>query len=394
MSLIQTFITALGSLVKNKTRSLLTMLGVIIGVFAVISLVSLVQGIKNVVTGQFSALGSNLVLVAPGRISFNTDPAVTFSNNKLEARFADKIARDLDDIVIGATPNIRLSKTVEYKNKKYLASLVGVNSNFTKITDLNIVKGRAFNKGEEASAERVAVIGPEVEKTLFIDGNSIGKNIKISGVSFEVVGVIDAKGFNSDERVIVPYTTLKKSLNVKNISGLTVKVKNGVNIDDAMDQVELVLLSELKKDEFGVISQKDVLNSIQSILNILSIGLGAIASISLIVGGIGIMNIMLVSVTERIAEIGLRKALGASPKDIAAQFIIESTLLASFGGLIGIGLGYLFTFATKGFLDAEVPLWTVGMGFGFSLLVGVIFGSYPAITASKLDPIEALRHEL
>ena len=393
MTFYETILTALSALKANKVRSFLTMLGIIIGVFAVLSLVSLVQGVKNFVTDQFSAIGSNLILVAPGRFSLGSDPAIAFTNNKLTDRDADDINREASEYIIAAAPNIRLSKTVTHKGKSYLATIVGTNHRFLDISNFEIDEGRSFTKTDIDSASRVAIIGPEVSNNLF-SGSPVNKIIKIAGVNFTVIGTTKAKGQTADERVFTPYTALRKSLNINKISGIAIKAKNGQNIDEAMSKIELVLLNNHKRDEFSVLSQKDITNSFQNILKTLSIGLGAIAGISLLVGGIGIMNIMLVSVNERVAEIGLRKALGATPKNIATQFLLESSFLSITGGLIGIILGLLATVAAQSYLRAETPLWAVLISFGFSLLIGVAFGTYPAISASKKDPVESLRYEL
>lgn len=393
MSFAESAITALKALKSNKARSFLTMLGIIIGVFAVVSLVSLVQGVKNYVVDQFNAIGSNLVLVAPGRFSFSSDPAIAFSNNKLQEKDADDINRKAASYIVAATPNIRLSKTIKYKSKNYLANVVGSNERFTEITDFEIAKGRTFTKAEVDSSARVVVIAPQIVKNLFGTVDPINKTIKIADVNFVVVGVTKSKGVNADDRVIAPYTSLMTNLKISKLSGITIKAKAGEDIDTVMGKIELILLNNHKPDEFSVISQKDILKSFQNILNTLSIGLGTIAGISLLVGGIGIMNIMLVSVNERISEIGLRKALGATPRNIATQFIFESSFLSIAGGLIGIVLGMMLSFAIKSFVRAEVPLWSIAISFGFSLAVGVLFGSYPAIVASKKDPVESLRYE-
>lgn len=393
MNFYETVLTALSALKTNKVRSFLTMLGIIIGVFAVLALVSLVQGVTNFVTDQFNSIGSNLILVAPGRVSVGRDPSLAFANNKLTVKDVDSINKNASDFIVAATPNIRLSKTVLYKDKSYLASVVGVNYKFMDIANFNVVQGRSFSKAEEDAGARVVIVGPQVVKNLFT-GNPLNKTISIDGNNFAIIGVTEHKGFNADERVILPYTTVERVLKVKQLSGISIKVKSGYDINLAMTKLEIILLGNHKRDEFSVLSQKDILSSFQNILGTLSVGLGAIAAISLLVGGIGIMNIMLVSVNERISEIGLRKAVGATPQNIAMQFILESSFLSILGGLVGIALGLLATFAVQSFLRAEVPLWAIGISFGFSLFVGVVFGTYPAISASKLDPIEALRYEL
>jgi putative ABC transport system permease protein len=394
MNFAESAATALNAIRVNKVRSMLTMLGIVIGVFSVVTLVSLVQGVTNYITDQFNSIGSNLILVAPGRFSFGRDPAIAFANNKLSVKDSDDLNAELSKTIVGATPNIRLSKTVEYKEKQFLANVVGSNERILDITNLEIDKGVSFSRNEVESAARVAVIGPRVVKNLFGNADPIDKNINIAGVRFKIIAVTKSKGVQADDRVIVPYTTLQKSLGVKQLSGISIKVRNGVDIDKAMSEVEATLLSNHKKDEFSVLSQKDILKSFENILGMLGIALGAIAGISLLVGGIGIMNIMLVSVNERINEIGLRKALGATSRNIAVQFLLESATLSILGGVVGLSLGTIATVLARPFLRAEIPPWAIVLAVSFSLLVGVIFGTYPAIVASKKDPVEALGYEV
>ncbi|MDC0449157.1 ABC transporter permease, partial [bacterium] len=373
MKLSETLNSAIIALKANKLRSSLTMSGVVIGVFAVVSLISLVKGLQNYITDTFNSLGSNLIIIAPGRAGFDQDPALAFTNNKLEKKHVDIIEKDVGEYLVGVTPNIRLSKTVEYKNKQFLGFLIGTNYKVKDIVDLKIVSGRFFTKSEETSKARVAVIGPLVKKELFGVSNPLGKKIKIAGVSFEVIGVLESEGPNSDERIMIPYTSAKDALGVDQFSGITTKAKNSEDIDFVMGQIELALLSDLKSDEFTVLSQKDLLSTVGSIMGILSAALGGIAAISLLVGGIGIMNIMLVSVTERTREIGLRKALGATRSNIGTQFIIESIFISLLGGLIGLGLSIVLTLGAQQFFPAQITIWSIILALGFSILVGVVF---------------------
>ncbi|NMB69898.1 FtsX-like permease family protein, partial [candidate division WWE3 bacterium] len=237
------------------------------------------------------------------------------------------------------------------------------------------------------------IIGPEVKDELFSDENPLDKEITVENKKFLVIGVLDAEGFGSDDRIIMPYTTIEDVMGITQLSGISAKVKDNVDLDQAVKAVSIALLEDLKPDDFTIITQKDIIDSVQSILNIISIGLSAVAGISLLVGGIGIMNIMLVSVNERIREIGLRKALGATSLNIGIQFMLESLIISLGGGITGIILGYSLTLLLTNFFPAEVPLWTLALSFSFSLIVGLVFGTYPAIKASKKDPIEALRYE-
>jgi len=393
MGIIETIKSALSALSSNKLRSILTMLGVIIGVFAVVLLVSLGKGVQNYITDQFNALGSNLLFIAPGKAKFGQDPAKSFTLNKLDKKHVDLINNYASEHILYVAPSIRLGNTVEYKNKKYYATIVGTNEFGDRIFDTKLNTGRFFSKVEVRAKKKVAVIGPLVKKGLFANVTGVGSSIKINGERYEVIGIFKEKSQDFDDQVIIPYTSLKDTLKLDKLSSIVVKVKSNGELDLATKQINLALLRDLKSDEFSILSQKDILSSIQNILGILTLALGAIAGISLLVGGIGIMNIMLVSAIERTREIGLRKAVGATSFNIAVQFIAESTILSVTGGGIGLVFGWLASLAARAFLRTEVTLWAIILSFTFSVAVGVIFGTYPAIQASKKDPIEALRYE-
>lgn len=385
--------SALKALGVNKTRTFLTMLGVIIGVFAVVSLVSLVKGIENFIVDRFNSLGSNLIFVAPGRSGFNSDPALSFTNNKLEEKHVDLIKENVGKDLVAVAPSIRLGKNAKYKTKQYYATVAGSNEDAKDLVNVDIEKGRFFTKTEVDANAKVVIIGPTIEKELFGDSNAMGKSLKIDDESFMIIGTAKSRGGSQDERVIMPYTTMQDSLDVENFSNIVTKAKNADDIDLVIKKIELALLKDLDKEDFTVLSQASVLESFKSILNVLSIGLAAIAGISLFVGGIGIMNIMLVSVNERIQEIGLRKALGATSRDIGTQFLIEAIFISVLGGLLGLGLGFLVTVISKPWLNAQIPWWAIFLAMGFSIAVGLGFGTYPALKAAKKDPIEALRFE-
>lgn len=389
------YLSAMRSLLSNKTRTFLTMLGIIIGVFAVITLIGVGEGIQNYVTKQFSSLGSNLLFVSPGKVNLRGDPGANFSNNKLDDKHVKLIETYCSDFVQGVTPYIEIGKTLTYKNKNYYTVVNAFDEDGFTTYNLSIDSGKFFSRTDINSNSKVVVLGSNIPKELFSNQDPVGKNIKIGDKTFLIIGVAAEKGGNIDNRAYIPYTTAKTIFNVKNYSSIVMKAIDSSNIDTAFKRVEIALYRDLDKDEFTVLSQKDLLNSFSSILSTITLGIGAIAAISLLVGGIGIMNIMLVTVTERTREIGLRKAVGATPNNIAIQFLIEATALSVLGGSIGIGLGILVAFLIKTYanFDAVVPLWSILLAFLFSAFVGMLFGTYPALKAAKKDPIEALRYE-
>ena len=392
MRIFETAKTAFTALNSNKIRSALTMLGVIIGVSAVILLISIGRGVQNYITDQFEALGSNLLFVQPGKVNFGRDPGSSFSRNKLEEKHIDLIKVHAAEVLGQITPIVQIGETIRYKTKSYFSTVMGINED-ASVFDYLIDEGSFFTKGDVRSKAKVAVLGPTVKEELFSNQNPIGQKIKIGNDTYTVIGTYKEKGRNFDEMAIVPYTSAISSFEIKNLSNIVIKVPEGYDMNKAMKSIERALQRDLKPDDFTVLSQKDILSSIQNILQILTLGLGAIAGISLLVGGIGIMNIMLVSVTERTREIGLGKAVGATPSDIGYQFLIESTMLSVGGGTIGIILGWLGSLAGRQFIGTEVPWWSIVLAFSFAAFVGIIFGTYPAVKASRKDPIEALRYE-
>lgn len=389
----ETVKSAFTALSLNKVRTFLTMLGVTIGVFSVVALVSVVQGFQNYITDQFNALGSNLVLVTPNIGNGNQDPSRAFMSNKLTFENVDTIERSVGDKISAASVSMRIAKTLKFKTKSYDATLVGGNYKSAEIFDLQLSTGSFFTKNDDISGLNKIVIGADVQKELFGDRSAVGEIVKIDGEPFEIVGALVPKSTNFDDRVFLPATTVKKDFGIDTVSSIAVKVKEGQDINEVMKEVKMALLRDMKNDDFSVVTQKDILTSIDSILSVLSTALAAIAGISLLVGGIGIMNIMLVSVTERTQEIGLRKALGATSKNIGVQFLSESIIISLGGGLVGLGLGYLGAYLIRDLIRATVPWWAVVAAMGFSIVVGIVFGTYPALSASKRDPIEALRFE-
>ncbi len=386
-------LSSLNSLRANKLRAFLTMLGVIIGVFAVVSMLSLGTGVQNFIASSFNSLGTNLMLVTPGKFNFRADPANAFSTNKLEEKHLDLIKRYAKDVVLDVSPSVRAGASFKHRNNEYYGTVVGLNSTAINITNYPVVSGRNFTLAEERGKRKVALIGVEAKKELYGDTSPLGTRVKVDEDSFLIIGELGQKNSSYDQGIVMPYTTAMEVLEVENFTSIAAKLKDPNDDQKAKKIIEMALLRDLKEDQFGVISQAELLASFQSILQMLTAGLGMIAGISLLVGGIGIMNIMLVTVTERTREIGLRKAVGATPSNITLQFLFEAVVLSVSGGFIGVILAFLLTIALKSYIEATVPLYAVVISFLFSVIVGITFGTYPAINAGKKDPIAALTFE-
>ena len=369
------------------------MLGVIIGVFAVATLVSIVRGFQNYVKNEFDALGSNLLFIMPGKIDFTGDPSRNFTGNKFKYHHVERIQTDLGNKIESITPWYELSKKVTYKTKSFWGAVGGSNESTVDMFNMGFTEGRFYTKAEIDAKAKVAVIGKDVNEELFNSRNPIGEKIKMDGTSYTVIGVIKEKGPSYDNFTFIPFTTLETELKIKNIGSMVVKARGGEDVNVVKDEIRQALLKELNDEDFSVSTQEDLLKRINDILGIIESGLAAIAAISLLVGGIGIMNIMLVSVTERTREIGLIKALGATGKDIALQFLAESIFISITGGVIGLIAAWLATLIAKNWIPAEIPMWAALVSLGFSFFVGIGFGTYPAIKAGKKDPIVALRYE-
>lgn len=391
MNFLEVIKTSRKAVLSNKVRSALTMLGVIIGVSAVILLIAIGRGVQNYISDQFASLGSNLVFVMPGKGFGQNGPPST--SNKLDDKHISILENQTGELIDKLTPEIVANKNLSYRNQNFYGSIIGLGNDGAEVFNFEAKDGRLFNQAEANSGDRVVVIGPVVKEELFGSSDAIGKKIKIEDKTFTVVGVFKEKSQSFDDGTFMPRKTMENELKIKTFLAIVIKVKDEQNIARHMKAFERALLRDLKQDDFTVQSQSEILGSIQSIIQILTIGLGSIAGISLLVGGIGIMNIMLVSVTERTREIGLRKALGATNNNIALQFLVESIMLSVSGGAIGIILGWLMAFIPRSYIRTEVTWWAILLAFGFSAFVGILFGTYPAVKASKKDPIEALRYE-
>lgn len=392
---------ALRSIRRNKTRSALTMLGIIIGVGAVILLVSLGQGLQDYITNQFEQLGANKVAVLPGKVSlesgFSQGPP-NFAGSKLTIEQTEGIAK-LGGAIEDAAAAVETPAAVKYKGKSKYTTIDGITANYAKISNLEVAKGRSITEADVALARKVALLGQGLVDSLFGQSEALGKEVTIGEEKFMVIGILEKLGsgggigFDVDNFVAVPITSGQRLSGNDYVQVITVQAKSKEEIPFAIAQTKKYLLKFLKEDDFTVIDQSNLLTTINSILGVLTTALGGIAAISLVVGGVGIMNIMLVSVTERTREIGLRKAVGAKRKDVMIQFLIEAVTLSTFGGIIGIIIGIGGAAVINKVFPASVSLWSVLLSFFVSAAVGIIFGVAPAIRASKLNAIDALRYE-
>ena len=415
MGLLESAQVALRALASNKLRSALTMLGIIIGVGAVVTLMSAGNAVQGFITDQFQSIGSNLLFVGPGTFetqlhgSGSPPGGKGLTNGDANALLDPFLAPDVADIALEITG----SNNVSSAGEEAFLSISGVSANFAELRNAELSAGRFFDIGDQVAGSRVAVIGPLVVDELFPENAlPIDEQIRIGGVAFRVVGTLESRGgsafANEDNVIYIPLSTAQTrvfpsrgSRGDFQISVIYAQAVSEDRTSEAAEQIESILRQRHEilpgdDDDFTVISQAEIVASAGDVLGVITIFLGAIAAISLLVGGIGIMNIMLVSVTERTREIGLRKAVGARKRDIRNQFLIESVVLAVVGGVIGVILGLLGTLAIGQLapdLNPTLSLQAVVLATGFSALVGLFFGIYPATRAAALNPIDALRYE-
>jgi putative ABC transport system permease protein len=400
MNISEVFKLALKAIISNKLRAFLTMLGIIIGVSCVILLVAVGQGLQLYITQQFESLGANTVAVLPGTVSLEnglSGSQPNFAGSKLTLKMADDIDR-IGGPIEAAGGASQIPSTIQYKGKSKYTTVAGITANYSDIRNLTVGSGRNISETDVDSARNVAVIGDGIRETLFGQSDSVGKDITIADNKFTVIGILEntgsgGLGLDINSFVAIPITAAQRLNGSTTIQAMNIKAKSKEDIPAAIDLAKRYMSKQLKKDEYSVLDQASLVSSINSILGIVTAALGGIAAISLVVGGIGIMNIMLVSVTERTKEIGLRKAIGAKPSDILMQFLIEAVVLSLVGGGIGIALGYGGSLLIQQAFPAQVTPWSVALAFGVSSAVGIIFGVAPAIRASRLQPIEALRYE-
>ncbi|MCI0689610.1 MAG: ABC transporter permease [Sporichthyaceae bacterium] len=394
MRAAEAFRVALDALRANRLRSALTMVGVIIGVGAVIVLVAIGSGAKQEVESQVEGLGSNLILVVPGRVQLGSAPTVS----RLQLSDASVLGRVVGDpsrVIVTLTSGefARVGSREEFVN------VVGTNENVPQVVNRPLARGRYLTATDVDTRRRVAVLGAAIADRMFGDLDPIGRQIAIADVRFRIVGVYgevgSAFGVNRDEEVHIPVTAQQRLVGVSRIDALAVKAASAGAVDELQGRLLDALQQRYPGEEFSAVTQTQILGTIGRILGLLTLVLAAIAAISLLVGGVGVSNIMLVSVRERTREIGLRKALGARQRDILSQFLIEAVLLTTFGGVIGIGLGVAGSAALAAYspVPAVVTWWSPVLAAGVSAAVGVFFGVVPARRAGRLDPVVALRSE-
>jgi putative ABC transport system permease protein len=402
MILRKIFVNSFEALVENKLRSMLTMLGMIIGVSAVILLVSVGTGAKRYITNEFESLGTNMILIQPGRTDKDTAMGPPVSSSKGKLLLSDVEALKRYATSLSAVSGVMFGAgTVKNEMGTNNINILGSNDEFVKIFNMTIIQGNYITKEDDDSGKRVVVLGYNVKKNLFCEALALGKLVNINDSEHRVIGIVkptgDKMGFNVDDMAFIPTKSALRLFNTERLFGIRAAAKSRNGLDDAVkDMTEILKERHNGEEDFTIITQVTMLESMNTILNMLTYALGAIALISMLVGGIGIMNIMLVSVTERTKEIGIRRAVGARRSDILKQFIIEAIVISVTGGLIGILVSAIITYALFFFFpgfDMRPPFWIIPPAFFLSFFTGLGFGVWPARKAAHIQTIDALRYE-
>lgn len=414
MKIKDSFKTAIKGLQTNKSRTGLTILGIVIGITSIILMMSIGEGAQALIIDQISGLGAGTIVIRPGQEpSGPSDVGATLFSDSLKTRDVEALRRvNNAPHIVEITPALIVPGSVSYGGETYRPMIMGASVDFfSQAFNIYITHGTAFDDNDIQENASVAVIGSKVANELFGASDAVGEYITIKDRSFRVVGVFPDKGqvafFNINDTVILPYTTAQKYiLGIDHYHEVIVKADKPENVARTVKDIELTLrenhnITDPADDDFFVVTQEGIVQQVQTIIGALTIFLSSVVAIALVVGGIGVMNIMLVSVTERTREIGLRKALGATSKDIMRQFLFEAITLTALGGIIGIALGAILSLFVAVILNTVANLdWTfsfpfsaAALGIGMSALVGLVFGLYPAKQASSKSPIEALRYE-
>jgi putative ABC transport system permease protein len=394
MRVAEAWRVALDALRANRLRSILTMLGVVIGVAAVVALVAIGTGTKQQIEQQVEGLGSNLLIVVPGRLGVGAAPTVsTMTLDDLDA--VTRVVGDPSRVAV----TISSGETVRAGARTTFASMQGVLETTPTVFVRRLERGTYFSRTDVITGRRVAVLGASVARELFGERDPIGRQITVGGVRFRVTGTFEqlgqSLGVDRDSEVHVPVTAAQRLLGTQRIDGLAIRAPDRERIDQLGSAVVATLAKRHPDTDFSAVTQEQILGVLGDILGVLTGVLAAIAGISLLVGGVGVSNIMLVSVRERTKEIGLRKAVGARPRDIGVQFLIEAVLLTTIGGILGMALGVSAALLVDRLspVPAAITWWSLALAFGVSAAVGIIFGVVPAQRAGRLDPVVALRTE-
>lgn len=408
MSFAMIFKVAILAILRNKTRSLLTCLGIIVGIAAVIAVLAIGKGASTMMVQQISSMGNNLVMVFPDRKQTGVVHQGLGGGQTMTADDVKAIKEELFHLVAAASPTVNANGQLVRQDKNWSTRVSGVGVDYPEVRNWDVKDGRFFNEVEERQAQRVCVIGTTIVANMFPGEDPVGQTLRIKNMPFKIIGVMASKGANGwgqdqDDTVMAPYTTVLRVLQgsaFNNINMMNLSLHNMDDLEEAKREITLLLrqrhkLADYQDDDFETRDTTEIMNTIGSVSSLMTVLLAAVAAISLLVGGIGIMNIMLVSVTERIKEIGLRMAIGATPFMILTQFILEAMVLSTVGGAIGVALG-VATAETIGAVNHWPIVVETGSAIGafaFSAFVGMFFGFYPAFRASKLNPIDCLRYE-